>query len=263
MRKKSLTICGFTVIMGIFAAFLRWLQIQNIFEADTDLVTPHSPWSYALIAFVLLFAVLLGLWIGKLKSLDFPSKYPQVYSKSIPFVSIAAVLISAVMVIGGVLTVIRALNPSGTIFDLILGLFSLLSAAGIATLIISASKPEKKSNGYFGAICIVFFLCFWLIAAYKFSAEEPATWTYAPRLLAIAATLLAFYFIAGFVFNKPRPLASLYFGLLGSFLCIITIADSYPIGEQFITVGFVASLTLLSFSQISGATPHTHENSES
>lgn len=263
MRKKSLILCGFAVIMGIFGAFLRWLQIQNIFEADTDLVTAHSPWSYALIAFVLLFAVLLGLWIRKLKSLDFPSKYPQVYSKSIPFVSIAAVLVGAVMVIGGVLTVIRALSTSGTVFDLILGLFTLLSAAGITTFIILANKPEKKSSGYFGAICIVFYLCFWLIAAYKFSAQEPATWTYAPRLLAIAATLLAFYFIAGFVFNKPRPLASLYFGLLGTFLCIITIADSYPLGEQFITVGFVASLTLLSFSQINGSKLDTHESSES
>ena len=253
MRKESLKLCGFTVIMGIFGAFLRWLQIQNIYEPETGLAARHSPLSYAVIFFVLLFAVLLGLWVHKLKDVDFPSSYPEIYSKSIPFVSIAAVLICGVMAIGGVLTLLRSVNTSKSVFDLVLGLFTLVCAAGTATFITSASKPEKKNGGYFGAISIVFYLCFWLIAAYKFSAKDPVTWDYAPRLLAIAATLLSFYFIAGFVFNKPRPLASLYFGLLGTFMCIITIADSYPIGEQFITVGFVASMTLLSFSQINGA----------
>jgi len=255
MRNKSLKLCGFTVIMGIFGAFLRWLQIQNIFEADTGLAAPHSPWSYALIAFVVLFAVLLGLWIRHLKSVDFPSKYPNVYSKSIPFVTIAAGLIGAVMAIGGVLTLVRAVKTSGTVFDLVLGLFTLLCAAGISTFIISTSKPEKKNSGYFGAISIVFYLCYWLIAAYKFSAADPVIWHFAPRLLAISATVLAFYFIAGFVFNKPRPLASLYFGMLGTFMCIITLADAYPIGEQLIAFGFVASMTLLSFSQINSANP--------
>ena len=255
MRNKSLKLCGFTVIMGIFGAFLRWLQNQNIFEADTGLAIPHSPLSYAVILFVLLFAVLLYLWIRRLKAVDFPAKYPDVYSKSIPFVTIAAVLIGAVMAIGGVLTLVRAVKTSGTVFDLILGIFTFLCAAGLTTLIISAGKPAKANSGYWGAISIVFYLCFWLIAAYKFSAADPVIWHFAPRLLAISATVLAFYFIVGFVFNKPRPLASLYFGLLSTFLCIITLADAYPIGEQLITFAFVASLTLLSFSQVNGASP--------
>lgn len=241
--------------MGIFGAFLRWLQNQNIFEPDTGLAIPHSPLSYAIILFVLLFALLLYLWIHRLKTVDFPTKYPDIYSKSFPFATIVAELIGAVMAIGGVLTLVRAVKTSGTVFDLILGIFTFLCAAGLTTLMVSAGKPAKKNSGYWGAISIVFYLCFWLIAAYKFSAADPVIWHFAPRLLAISATVLAFYFIAGFVFNKPRPLASLYFGLLSTFLCIITLADAYPIGEQLITFGFVASLTLLSFNQVNGATP--------
>ena len=257
MRNKSLKLCGFTVIMGIFGAFLRWLQIQNIIEADTGLATRNSPWSFALIFFVVIFAFLLWLWVRRLKDINFPTRYPEVYSKTAPFVSIAAVLIGIIIALGGVLTVLRSVQTSKTVFDLVLGLFSFVCAAGMASFIGSASKPEKNSQGFFGAISIVFYLCFWLIAAYKFSAKDPVTWDYAPRLLAIAATLLAFYFIAGFVFNKPRPLASLYLGLLSTFMCIITIADSYPIGEQFITIGFICSMALLSFSQINGANSDT------
>ncbi|MBP8640864.1 MAG: hypothetical protein KBI01_08210 [Oscillospiraceae bacterium] len=253
MRNNSLKLCGFTLIMGIFGAFLRWLQIQNIYEADTGLAARHSPWSYTLVLFFLLFAVLLWLWIRKLKDVHFTMKYPEVYSKSIPFASVVAIIIGVIMALGGALTLIRSVQTSKTVFDLVLGLITFICAAGMASFIGSASNPKKKGNGYFGAISIVFYLCFWLIAAYKFSAKDPVTWNFAPRLLAISATLLAFYFIAGFVFNKPRPLASLYLGLLGTFMCIITIADTYPLGEQFITVGFIASMTLLSFSQLNSA----------
>lgn len=257
MRNKSLKLCGFTLIMGIFGAFLRWLQIQNIFEADTGLAARHSPWSYALILFIILFAVLLWLWIRKLKAVDFTLKYPEVYSKNIPFAPIAAIIIGVILAIGGVLTLLRSVQTSKTVFDLVLGLITFICAAGMTSFIASASKPAKKGNGYFGAISVVFYLCFWLIAAYKFSAKDPVTWDYAPRLLAISATLLAFYFIAGFVFNKPRPLASLYLGQISTFMCIITIADTYPLGEQFITIGFIASMTLLSYSQLNGAGSET------
>ena len=253
MRNKSLKLCGFTVIMGIFGAFLRWLQIQNTFDSETDLFISHSPWSYAVILFFVIFAIALFRWIRGMRSLSFPSKYPDVYSENIPFASIAAILIGAIMAVGGAATILRSVRSSQSAFDLILGLSTFVSAAGLAAFIMSAGKSEKKSNGHFGAVCSVFYICFWLIAAYKFSAAEPAIWSFAPKLLSLCAVLLAFYFIAGFVFNKPRPLSALYFSLLSVFLCIITLADLYPIGEKIITVGIILALTLLSFSQISGA----------
>lgn len=253
MRNKSLKLCGFTVIMGIFGAFLRWLQIQNTFDSETDLFASHSPWSYAVILFFVLFAVVLFRWIRGMKDLRFPPKYPDVYSENLHFSSISAVLIGAIMAVGGAATILRSVGTSQSAFDLILGLTTFVSAAGLAAFIISSGKSEKKSGGQFGAVCNVFYICFWLIAAYKFSAAEPAIWAFAPKLLSLSAVLLAFYFIAGFVFNKPRPLSALYFSLLGTFLCIITLADLYPIGEKIITVGIILALTLLSFSQISGA----------
>ncbi|PKM72574.1 MAG: hypothetical protein CVU91_09320 [Firmicutes bacterium HGW-Firmicutes-16] len=239
--------------MGIFGAFLRWLQNINIFEADTELAISHSPWSYAVVIFALLFAVLLFVWLRRYRAVGFASSYPAIYSETVPFVTVAAYIIGVIIAIGGVLTISRAVSTSKTAFDLILGLFSLICAAGMTTFILSVGKPEKKNSGAFGSAVAVFFLCFWLIASYKYSASDPVIWHFAPRLLTISATILAFYFIAGFVFNKPKPLTSLYFSLLGTFMCLAVLADSYPLGEQFITVGFLAAMTLLSFSQVSGA----------
>jgi len=119
--------------------------------------------------------------------------------------------------------------------------------------LLAVHKPSKKNGGVFGAVSTVFFICFWLIAAYKYSAADPVIWHFALSLPAFSATVLAFYFIAGFVFNKPKPLASLYFSLLGTFLCLTVLADSYPVGEQFFTVGFLSAMTLLSYSQLGSA----------
>jgi hypothetical protein len=257
MRKKSLILCGFTVIMGIFGAFLRWLQNVNIFEADTGLAIPHSPYSYAVVLFAVLFAGVLLLWLRRYRGITFVSKYPAVYSGIGSFAKVAAYIIGAVIAVGGVLTVYRSVSTSKSAFDLILGLFSFVCAAGMTTFLVSAGNQEKKSGGSFGAAAMVFFLCFWLIASYKYSAADPVIWHFAPRLLTISATILAFYFIAGFVFNKPKPLASLYFSLLGTFICITVLADSYPLGEQLITVGFLAAMLLLSFGQLSSASSDT------
>ncbi len=257
MRKKSLILCGFTVIMGIFCAFLRWLQNVNIFEADTGLAISNSPYSYAVVLFAVLFAVILLLWLRRYRELAFTSKFPTVYSGIGSFAKVAAYIIGAVIAVGGVLTVSRSVSTSKSAFDLILGLFSLPCAAGMISFFLSAGKQEKKNSGSFGAAVTVFFLCFWLIASYKYSAADPVIWHFAPRLLTISATILAFYFIAGFVFNKPKPLASLYFSLLGTFMCLTVLADSYPLGEQLITVGFLAAMLLLSFGQVSGANSKT------
>ena len=169
MRNRSLKLCGFTVIMGIFGAFLRWLQIQNTFDTETDLFVSNSPWSYAVVVFFVLFAIVLFRWVRGMKDLRFPSKYPEVYSKGVPFAPIAAIFIGIIMAVGGVLTLLRSVQTSKTVFDLVLGLFTFVCATGMATFIGSASKINKKSQGFFGAISIVFYLCFWLIAAYKFN----------------------------------------------------------------------------------------------
>ena len=254
MRKKSLILSGFAVIMGVFGAFLRWLQNTNTYDAETHLFTSHSPWNYAVALFAVLFVALLLVWVNKQKQLHFDSAFPEVYSNTIPFVSIAAYIIGALVAAGGILTIYRSVIISKSAFDLILGFFSFVSAAGLISFLVSVGKPNKGGkSGVFGAVSTVFFLCFWLIASYKSSADEPAIWYFAPRLLSICATILAFYFNAGFVFNKPKPLAALYFNLLGTFLCVAVLADNYPLGEQLMTFGFAAAMTILSFSQVNSA----------
>ncbi len=256
MQNKSLQLCGFTLILGIFGAFLRWVQLRRVFEPDTGLATPHSIWSYAVILIILLGTALIYLLVRSLKKNSFPQSYPSVFSRSKTAYSVASIVIGIIMAVGGLMTIATAMTEksSYSVFQLMLGFFALLCAICVTAFVLNANRRDKQSSGSFSAAIIVVFLCFWLIAAYKYSASDPVIWHFAPRLLAVSATILAFYFIAGFVFGRPKALNSLFFSLLGAFLCILTLADSYPMGEQLMVFAFAAEMLLLSFSQLNNMT---------
>jgi hypothetical protein len=256
MQKKSLQLCGFALILGIFGAFLRWVQSRRVFEADTGLATPHSIWSYAVILIILLSAALIYFWVRSLKKNSFPQSYPAVFSRSEKAYSVSSVVIGIIMAVGGLMAIFSAMTEksSYSTFQLMLGFLAVLCAICVTAFVLNAMKRDKQSSGTLNAAIVVLFLCFWLIAAYKYSASDPVIWHFAPRLLAISATILAFYFMAGFVYGRPKALSSLFFSLFGSFLCILTLADSYPMGEQLIVLAFAAEMLLLSFAQLNNMT---------
>lgn len=272
MHKNIFRLCGFTMVMGIFGAFLRWVQLGRAVEEDTGLFIAGSSWSWIMAAFLALVAAALVFLVRANKAPGFPETYPAVYAGGGHAAKGLAVLAGMLLALGGTLTIVYAMHTAATapaglngttdytpVFDLALGLFAVVCGIAAPSFIISASKP-KPDKGYGKATILVLFLCFWLIAAYKYSADDPVVWNYAVRLLAVAATILAFYYAAGFVFEKPRPLSALYFCQLSAFLCIVTLADSYPAGEQMIVFAFILLTTLLSALQLGNAGANPSKN---
>jgi fluoride ion exporter CrcB/FEX len=72
---------------------------------------------------------------------------------------------------------------------------------------------------------------------------EPAE-SYAVEILAIAAALLGFYYMAGYAFGRVKPRSALYFDMLGAFLCIVSLADDGNFGEKLM---FAAAASMLLF----------------
>lgn len=265
MQKYTRMLCGTTLVLGIFGAFFRWVQLRRAVEADTGLFIVGSPWSILMTAFLVIGAVVLFFLVRSKKNERFPLAYPAVYAGGSRAIRIAAVFAGVLLAVGGVLTIVYAMHYAaastvslnGTVdytpvFDLALGLFAVISGVAAAVFVVSPSKP-KPVKGYGAAALLVLFLCFWLIAAYKYSADDPVLWNFSIRLLMIAATVLAFYYAAGFVYEKPHPLAALYFCQLSAFLAVVTLADVYPLGEQLMVFAFLLFTMLLSILQLQNA----------
>ncbi len=253
MRKKSLQLCGFTLATGIFGAFLRWLQNLRAFEKDTGLQIVNSPLSIAMAIYLALAALLLLFFVRRLRGYGFSGAYPAVYATAPPLLPLLSLAVGLLVGAGGLMMLLHAVLSSRKIFDLLLGLLSLLYALSAWLFLRGTASKTVPKNAAFSATALVFCVCFWLIVAYKHSSADPVLWHFAPRLLAISAAILALYYAAGFVYRRPAPLSALYFSLLTALLALVVLADDYPIGEQLITAGTALFALCLSYAQLAGA----------
>ena len=69
MRKTALTFTVTTLVLGVFGAFLRWLQLMNAFDKETGFPVPGAGVTTVLIVYCVLalaaFCVLTLLWLGR------------------------------------------------------------------------------------------------------------------------------------------------------------------------------------------------------
>lgn len=253
MQKKSIKLCGFTAIMGVFGAFIRWVQNISAFELETELAIPNAAWSYVLFFFLLFTSIILVFAVRSFKKESFPTDFAVALSSDKRAVGIISAGTGVLMALGGAIMLIQSFKEPSSVFGIITGSFALVCAICFAALLRSTRRDHANTRGSSAALLIVLFLCFWLISTYKEFSSDPVIWHYAPRLLAVSATILAFYYIAGYPYRKPRPLLSILFCQLGTFFLIVNLADSFALGERLIALSFAVMMLLLTFVILSRA----------
>ena len=69
MRKTALTFTVTTLVLGVFGAFFRWLQLMNAFDKETGFPVPGAGITPVLIVYCVLalaaFCVLTLVWLGR------------------------------------------------------------------------------------------------------------------------------------------------------------------------------------------------------
>lgn len=253
MHDKSLKFCGFTLIMGIFGAFFRWAQGLSAYETDTGLAISGSLWSHILLGFLIICALSFIFTVRGFRKEGFPSEFSKALQIDLPLVKIIGFAFAAVMTIGGLITLLSAVTAPYSAFDTVTGAFAIICAISFAVFISSPGRDHANARGGAAGLIVVLFYCFWLIASYKSFASEPVIWHFAPKILAICAAILGYYFMAGYPYGKPKPMLCLYFSQLGAFLLIVTLADPFKFGEQLIALSAAGSLLVLSYAIVSRA----------
>lgn len=248
MRTKAVKICGIALGLGIFGAFFRWLQNIGGFEKDTGLEILGAWQSWVMIAFLLASAVALYFTVRCVREMSIPGEYPANIARFKPFYTIAAGLVALLMLIGGALTALGSRGSVNMIFELILGLLAIAAAICSFLLFFRAKTPTAK-GGLFSSVLVVF-ACFWLIATYKDSSNDPVLWHFAIEILAISATILGLYYFAGSAYKKFKPFPTVFFCLLGAVLDIVTIADDGSVGAHLLFAAAALLLLLLTFAML-------------
>ena len=226
MRKEILLPVVAVIGGGVGFGLRRW-ELATAFEADTGLPIAGATATTALIVLSVVMAVaLLALSRGRYP--DFGGCDVAFRAKGNTLYAMAGVLSAFLLLGAGVLAgleFVRAEEPMYTY--LIVGAMAI--ASGFCVLATVRNHFREAGKGRYSAALLVpaFTYCVWLIAAYQVRAGDPVQLDYVYELFAIIAALLAFYFIAGFSFEKGKPAVTVFFSLLAVYFSLTTLADQH------------------------------------
>lgn len=255
-----------TCVYSAFGIFSRWLQNMTAFE-ENGLYISGSLWGIVL---TILCIAAAGTMFG----------FARYYKKNLgltcapdPGVAFAGsgllhkiiyLVIALIMAAGSVMLLITAGDaeaPLGMDFSgllRILALLGLLTAGGFLGIAGGANGKEtpdgspRQAGFCLAATLPIVFCCFWLIVSYRQDAVTSVVWSYAPEILAIACSLLSFYYVAGHAYGRGKPFATIFFCNFGAFLCFVTLPDERLIAQQIMFFGIAGMQLFLSWMLVSG-----------
>lgn len=255
-----------TCVYSAFGIFSRWLQNMTAFE-ENGLYISGSLWGIVL---TILCIAAAGTMFG----------FARYYKKNLgltcapdPGVAFAGsgllhkiiyLVIALIMAAGSVMLLITAGDaeaPLGMDFSgllRILALLGLLTAGGFLGIAGGANGKEapdgspRQAGLCLAATLPIAFCCFWLIVSYRQDAVTSVVWSYAPEILAIACSLLSFYYVAGHAYGRGKPFATIFFCNFGAFLCFVTLPDERLIAQQIMFFGIAGMQLFLSWMLVSG-----------
>ena len=248
MQNRALENTVYVLAAGAFGVFLRWLQLQLAFD-DKGLCGP-SVFNVIVPLFLIVVAVVLRRRIGKM--LDGSFTIPEGFHESLAnpgkFYTFLRWAAGAVVILGGVLMIRGSEVEKRVIMLRILGGLAIL--AGLCyplfmTLANRELKPRRRVPLCLLALVPILLFAVWLVYCYVCNAINSVAWAYLIEVLTVSTLMLAFFRLAGFVYDQIQMKKTLFWIQYGVFMSLVALADSRSIGMQavFFGSGFVLALT--------------------
>ena len=245
MRKDALPLMLSTLVLGIFGAFLRWLQLMNIFDEATGLARRGAPISivyivYSVVAVAMMLCI-VKIWLRRYdRSLDAGNALHCF--TAVP--SIALWVFAAAFAAAALFTMFAANDTRNPMIQRVFGAAGIIAGCCMPFLLSKRESRTENPMARSAVIYLVLFYCLWLIYSYKVHSEDPVLWSYAPEILAVCASVGAFYYIAAYFYGRAKSDAALFTVQLAAFLNICTIFDERAFWLN-VMFGVTAALMLM------------------
>ena len=255
--RKDIVLPGLALAGGAAGFALRKWQLAAAFHPETGLFTHGAPATCALLglAAAVMLIFLLSI-LGSVKNMpqDFLPAFgsPEVGQMTVwaaaGLLFIAAGLMN--LMEGGQMLQLWQATP---VLDrdptqLTLTVARLLGAvlclpAGAGVLLMGRGAYRWDLPDYLGYLAPMpaFVGLLWLFSTHLEHGTEPVLMSYGFALAAAAFLMLGHYYVAGFLFARPRPRRCLFFALSGAVLGLTSLADGLSLGTSVLTLAFVLS----------------------
>lgn len=242
--KKNRLIPAVALLGGGVGFGLRKWQLATAFESDTGLAIKGAPATVALLVWSVLMAAVLVALCRKQRE---PRTCEGAFSAE------GNSLILTACVLSGFLLLISAGSEAVTLMasyraslytsnswttqvttkflpplQVLLGLGGFLSVL-LWTRRLARAEESKRESLPLLELCLLF--CVWLISDYQSRAADPVVQDYLYEILAIAAGVMALYYIAGYSFQTGYPRRTAVSCLLAVYFSMVSMADGHELAD--------------------------------
>jgi len=207
-------------VLGVIGAVLRKIELNTVFEPETGLALSWQPVTIVLVLLSAASVVVFIILSVRLRNMEAPVTYCRALEckNSVSFIVSAA---AALGIAAG--SVLYFTDGADTITAPILMLCGLLAA--VSVFILSRNvfyKSDNSGNAVFGTI-IVIFICLWMVLEYKMRSADPVILDYVYDFLALCSAAVAFYYKAGFAFDRPKPSRTTLFSMTACYFSLVAV----------------------------------------
>ena len=241
MRKIGFSMAALAVLAGIVGFFLRYLEVNTIFDSYTGLALRWAPISLALIG---LSVVTVGLLL--LLSLRIPprriSSFQAAFGNSWPTGLLLALLGFCVIFLATLEALYLAESGSVSVMTYLQAGSALLS--GFCLAYMAMKGPKGGDVAPVASALPVSWICLWLISFHITNASNPVLLEYAYMFFALAFLLLALYYIASFAFLQDKSKKLLFCSPVALYFIGVTMGDPHPSYHRGLLLCLAATLLI-------------------
>ena len=240
-----------TLVAGVFGAFLRWLQLRTIYDAETNLPRAWAGISVILVVYILLFALaLIGVIVFRLRiRVVRPLAAERALRARTPIPSVLVWLFCAAFAAGG-LVLLFSEKSAATQMENTLGTLFRAGCIIAGSCVLCLPWREGKESafpGRLGSGVLTLFFCIWLVHSYLKNSRDPVSWDFLPELLSVTASTMGIYYITAYYFGRAKPRSAVFWSFFAALLNICTIFDLMTGAEKLLHAATAGTLLLMGF----------------
>ena len=245
MRKTALTLTVSTLVLGIFGAFLRWLQTMSAFEKETGFLIPGAGTTVVFLIYsflvVVAFIIVTLVWLARF---DRGTDAARALRCDTVIPRVLGWVLCAAFAAAACLLLFSAGTSRYPMMQRLLGAFGILAALSFPFLFGKKGGSGDGPVGRAAAVVITLFYCYWLVACYKTNSEDPVIWNFGVMILALAAAASAFYFVATYFFGAGHGGRALIAAQLGVYLSVTALFEEHGTALS-VMLGATAAMLLI------------------
>jgi len=245
MRKIGFSMAVLALLAGGLGFFLRWQEVNTVFDPYTGLALRWAPVSIALMALSVVTVSILLILCFRLPKQQI-SSFQAAFGNTGPSGLFLALLGLGIIFLATLEALYLAESGSISVMTYLQAGSALLSGFCLAYMAMKGMKGGDIAP--VASALPVAWICLWLISFHIYHASNPVLLAYTYNFFALAFLLLSLYYVASFAFSQDKSKKLLFCSSSALYFIGVTMGDAHSAYHRGLLLALAATLLIYHIS---------------